>query len=76
MKDLKAHSDVKQQVGQQIRDARKAKGMTQKEVGDKLGVSESAVNRYENGKVNASLDTLQKLVNVIGVSLEIKINPA
>lgn len=65
--------DIKQQVGQQIRDARKAKGMTQKELGEKLGVSESVMSRYENGKINFSVDILYKVCVELGAKLEINI---
>jgi UDP-N-acetylglucosamine 1-carboxyvinyltransferase len=54
-------TDIKLKVGQQIREARKAKGMTQKELGEKLGVSESVVTNYESGKQNLTLETLQKV---------------
>lgn len=64
-------ADIKQQVGQQIREARKAKQLTQKELGEKLGVGESAVNKYETGKVNSSVETLQKIAEVLGAKLTI-----
>lgn len=60
--------DIKQQVGQQIREARKAKGLTQKELGEKLGVSESTVNQYESGKQNLTIDTLGKIADALGFS--------
>ena len=66
-------TDIKEQVGQLIRETRKAKGLTQKELGEKMGVSESAVNRYENGKVNASIDAIQRIATELGARLEIKI---
>ncbi|MVM36532.1 helix-turn-helix domain-containing protein [Spirosoma sp. HMF3257] len=65
--------DIKQKVGQQIREARKAKGLTQKELGEKLGVGESAVNKYETGKVNPSVDTLHKIAIVLGAALDISL---
>ena len=41
-------SEVAQQVGQQIREARKAQGITQAELAEQLGVSQVTVNRYED----------------------------
>jgi HTH-type transcriptional regulator/antitoxin HipB len=64
--------DIKQRVGQQIREARKAKGLTQKELGEKLGVSESTVNQYESGKQNLTIDTLTKIADALGAAF----NPA
>ncbi|WP_020599874.1 helix-turn-helix domain-containing protein [Spirosoma panaciterrae] len=60
-------ADIKQKIGQQIREARKAKGLTQKELGEKLGVSESTVNQYESGKQNLTVDTITKIAEALGV---------
>jgi len=38
-------------VGHNLRAAREARGMTQKQVGDELGVTNRDVSRWENGKV-------------------------
>jgi UDP-N-acetylglucosamine 1-carboxyvinyltransferase len=66
-------SDLNVRVGKLIREARKAQGLTQKELGDKLGISESLVSRYEKGKVNASLEALENIVSMLGGSLEVNI---
>lgn len=62
-------------AGQQIQNARKEKGLTQKELGEKLGISESAVNRYEGGKQNFTLLTLQKIVDTLGIEINLSIRP-
>ncbi|WP_020597507.1 helix-turn-helix domain-containing protein [Spirosoma panaciterrae] len=62
---------ITEQVGQLIREARKAKGLTQKELGEKMGISESAVNRYENGSANLSLKTVEKIAEVMGITVRI-----
>ncbi len=64
-------SDIAEKVGKAIKEARKAKGLTQKEVGAKLGISESAVNKYESGKENPTVITLQKVAEALGMRLEI-----
>ncbi|QMW06363.1 helix-turn-helix domain-containing protein [Spirosoma foliorum] len=61
-------SDIKEKVGTQIKEARKSKGMTQKELGDKLGVSDSTVTQYESGKQNLTIETLHKIAEAIGVT--------
>ena len=38
-----------------IRDIRQARGMTQKELADRLGVNQSMISDYESGKVDLSL---------------------
>ena len=44
-----------------IRDARRHKGMTQSELAELLGTSQSAINRIEAGKQNLSLETLARI---------------
>ncbi|WP_020603043.1 helix-turn-helix domain-containing protein [Spirosoma spitsbergense] len=63
--------DVKQRVGQRIREARKAKGLTQKELADKISLSVGTVNQYEVGKQNLTIETIQKVANALGVSFDI-----
>ncbi|GAB4015014.1 hypothetical protein GCM10028808_39170 [Spirosoma migulaei] len=63
--------DVKQRVGQRIREARKAKGLTQKELADKIGLSVGTVNQYEVGKQNLTIETIQKVADTLGVSFDI-----
>jgi len=53
-------------IGTLIRDARRHKGLTQSELADLLGTSQSAVARIEQGKQNLSLEMLAR----IGESLD------
>lgn len=66
-------STITEQVGAKIRETRKAKGLTLKELGERLGMSESVMSRYEKGKVNASIDTLTKIATELNLELEIKL---
>lgn len=55
-------------VGLKIKIARQAKGMTQEELGDILGVQKSAVAKYENGRVvNIKRITLKKISDALGI---------
>lgn len=55
-------------IGTKIKNARIAKGMTQEELGEILGVQKSAVAKYENGRViNIKRSTLQKISDVLGI---------
>ncbi|RZM12336.1 MAG: XRE family transcriptional regulator [Pedobacter sp.] len=53
--------DIKRQVANLIREARKAKGLTQKELGERLGLSKNTVTEYEDGKQNLTIETLNKI---------------
>ena len=50
-----------------LSDIRQAKGLTQKELADKLGMSYSYLSKLESGKVNVSLATLRKLAKALKV---------
>ena len=55
-------------IGQKIREARLAKGMTQEELGGILGVQKSAIAKYESGRVvNIKRSTLKKISDVLGI---------
>lgn len=64
--------DIKQQIGSMIQEARKAKGMTQKELAKMLNVSQSAVKGYESGKQNLTIETMHKLSGILGIDFVIK----
>ena len=57
-------------LGMRIRRARKAAGMTQADLAEKLGISTSFLGHIERGTRKASLDTLVKMANELGVSLD------
>lgn len=53
-------------IGQKIREARLAKGLTQAELGAILGVQKSAVAKYENGRVvNIKRSVLKKISDAL-----------
>ncbi len=67
------------EVGKKIRQARIAKGLTQEELGNLVGLQKSAIAKYENGRVvNIKRSTLQKLAQALdlrGSDLIIESNP-
>jgi len=55
-------------VGEKIKTARIAKGLTQEQLGELLGLQKSAVAKYENGRVvNIKRSMLQKISEVLGI---------
>lgn len=67
------------ELGKKIREARLAKGLTQEELGNLVGLQKSAIAKYENGRVvNIKRSTLQKLANALdlrGSDLIIEADP-
>lgn len=55
-------------VGEKIRETRKAKGLTQKELGELCGIAEPTIRRYETGKLNPKFETIEKIANALGVT--------
>ena len=55
-------------IGQKIKHARIAKGLTQEELGNLVGLQKSAIAKYENGRVvNIKRSTLQKLAQALAL---------
>jgi len=61
--------DYQGRIGNLIRDARKHRGLTQQQLADTLGTSQSAINRIERGHQNLSLQMLAR----IGAALDSEI---
>lgn len=56
-------------IGQRIQLARKESKLSQKELGEKLGVSGSMVGQYESDLRNPKLVTLQRIADALGVDV-------
>ncbi len=57
------------EYGKRIKDARNKSGLTQKQLGERLGVSESAVAQYESGQRVPKVDTLQRIADALNIPL-------
>lgn len=67
-KDMMRKGVIRLEIGNKIREARLAKGMTQEELGDMLGVQKSAIAKYESGRVvNIKRSTLKKISDILGL---------
>lgn len=53
-----------------LRELRKRCGITMKELGNEIGVAESTVSQYETGKRQPDYETLLKLSEYFGVSVD------
>lgn len=56
-------------IGEKIKYYRKQCGLTQKELGERLGVSASMIGQYENSTRNPKMETIQKIADVLGVNI-------
>lgn len=55
-------------IGDNIRRFRKREGLTQQQLGDKLGVSQSAIGQFEKG-TSLKIETIQKIAAVLKISV-------
>ena len=55
-------------VGARIRTIRMARGMSQAELGEKVGLNADRIQKYENGARKPKPDMLKEIANVLGVS--------
>lgn len=53
-------------IGSRIREVRQIKGLSQTELGQRIGYTKSSVSEWESGKKLISLDVLQKIARVLG----------
>ena len=61
---------LNQKIGSRIRAARKARGLSQEQLGEKLGVSFQAVSTWEQGKYIPDSDHLPALARELDISLD------
>ena len=50
-----------------IAEARLAKGWTQQQLGEAIGVDKSQIHKWESGRRNPKLDAIMRLAEVLGV---------
>lgn len=55
-------------VGRRIREIRESKGMTQAELGEKVGLNGDRVQKYENGARKPKTELLKQFARALGVS--------
>jgi UDP-N-acetylglucosamine 1-carboxyvinyltransferase len=57
--------EYQQKIGELIARVRNQRGLTQKELADKLSTSQSAINRIEAGRQNVTLEMLARISDVL-----------
>jgi transcriptional regulator with XRE-family HTH domain len=66
---LPPHHPHRQVIGLRARRARKAKGLTQAEVGEALGYSQGAMSKIELGHIQVDALAAGKIAEVLGLDL-------
>jgi len=68
--------DQKKIIGENIKAARKIKGLSQRALAEKLGIAFQNLSVWENGKGAPSAKYLMKLSEILGISLDQLTSPA
>lgn len=58
------------EIGARVKAARRRLGITQGQLAERIDLSENAVAKLENGFMAASLQTIVKLANELGVTMD------
>ncbi|MBU4258399.1 MAG: helix-turn-helix domain-containing protein [Desulfobacteraceae bacterium] len=61
---------TKELLGARIKELRKAKGLSQEKLSEKVGIDSKHLSRIEVGKSYPSLDTLEKIANALHVEIK------
>lgn len=59
----------KEYIGKKIAEARKKKRMTQKNLSAITGIDKTSISKIEKGKINVTIETLDKICNAVGYEL-------
>lgn len=62
-------SNMKEKIGLRIRELRKAKGIKQCELADKLDMERSHITKIESGKHRPSDENLEKIAKILDVKI-------
>lgn len=57
-------------IGSRVKEQRSAKGLSQKDLADKLGIKQNTVSQYENNIKRPSYEMLVLLANIFDVSTD------
>lgn len=54
-------------------DYRIKKGITQKQLAEKIGTKQSSIARFESGNYNPTLAFVQKIAHAVGAKIEVRV---
>ena len=58
-----------EKIGKFIAECRKEKGMTQEQLAEKLGVTDKAISKWENGRCMPDISSLQPLTEELSITI-------
>lgn len=70
---MKRSATPREDVVRQLKEVRKAEGITQEHLAELVGTKKSNISRLESGRYNPSLDFLVKVADGLGKQITVKI---
>lgn len=64
---------ARQEIARQLKEVRKAEGMTQEHLAQLVGTKKSNISRLESGRYNPSLDFLVKVADGLGKQISVQV---
>ena len=64
---IMAATELSKHIGKELKVLRHSKKLTQRELADKVGMHSNAYAKVEQGKQTPQLETLEKILMVLGV---------
>lgn len=60
-------------IGEQVRAAREAAGLSQEAVAEKIGMTRTNYARIEHGKTNVTIETLIRIASGLGLTVAVEL---
>ncbi|MDP6568344.1 MAG: helix-turn-helix transcriptional regulator [Candidatus Marinimicrobia bacterium] len=61
--------DIKQKIGERIKELRKHAGISQEKLAFKAGIDRTYINGVENGRRNISIKNIEKIAEALSITL-------
>ena len=65
------NSELQIEIGNKIKEYRLKNNMTQKELADLSGIKQNKISQIENGSLNITIRTLERLFDILGFKVHI-----
>lgn len=72
VKEVLKESELEFQIAKSIIDARIKRGLSQKDLADKLNTKQSVISRFENAKTTPSLTFPKRLARALNLSINVQ----
>ncbi len=64
---------LKEKIGKICRERRLELGLSQETLGEYSGLLQKQISKIENGQTNVTIESLEKVLEVLGLELDIKV---